>query len=144
MTKLLMTLLGAGVLAVGGYAASSGLETDPARTASLPGATGTDETTTGTTTGATTAGATTVGDISGPCDEVENRGDARCAGAAPAPALAPAGGTTTAGGDISGPCDEAEHRGDARCTGAPAADDEDDDHSGRGDDDRSGSNSGKG
>ena len=56
-------------------------------------------------------------------------------------------------GDISGPCDEAEHRNDPRCTGGGAADDggaDDrggDDRSGHGsggDDDRSGSNSGKG
>ncbi len=59
--------------------------------------------------------------------------------------------------DISGPCDEAEHRNDPRCTGGAAADDRghdddrgDDDSSGPrlrgsgGDDDRSGSNSGKG
>ena len=70
-------------------------------------------------------------------------------------------GTTTSAAtttveDVSGPCDEAEHRNDPRCTGGAvtATDDEadraDDDHSGRGrggddhDDDRSGSNSGRG
>src|SRR5688572_17661559 len=67
-------------------------------------------TTDGTTTlDSTTTGTTTNGgvDISGPCDEAENRNDARCTGVAPA-----AGGVTTTNGgvDISGPCDEAENR----------------------------------
>ena len=48
MTKLLIGLLGAGVIATGGYAAATGLETDPARTVSLPGATSTEDTTTTT------------------------------------------------------------------------------------------------
>ena len=62
MTKLLISLLGAGVLATGGWAAASGLDdSQPARTVSLPGATSTDDTTTGTTTATTTA-ATTTGD----------------------------------------------------------------------------------
>ena len=42
MTRLLIGLLGAGVIATGGYAAATGLETDPARTVSLPGATSTE------------------------------------------------------------------------------------------------------
>lgn len=57
--------------------------------------------------------------------------------------------------DVSGPCDEAEHRNDPRCTGAADDDDHDNDRSGHGsgrdvdhddrdDEDRSGSNSGKG
>ncbi len=49
MNKLLIGLLGAGVIATGGYAAASGLDdTAPARTVSLPGAT--TDSTTGTTT----------------------------------------------------------------------------------------------
>ena len=160
MTKLLVGLFGAAVIATGGYAAASGLDTDPARTVSLPGAT---NGVTGTTTDDTTTGATTTddaGDVSGPCDEAEHRNDPRCAGTTvPAPAPAVTGGTTTDddAGDISGPCDEAEHRNDPRCTGAANLDDDrdDDDRSGRGDDDhgndddeddddRSGSNSGRG
>jgi len=109
MTKLVISLLGAGVLATGGWAAASGLdESQPARTVSLPGATSTDDTTTGLTTNTTTA-ATTTGTT----------------------------GTTTTE-DISGPCDEAEHANDPRCTGGITTADE------GGDDDRSGSNSGKG
>jgi hypothetical protein len=157
MTKLLIGLLGAGVIATGGYAAASGVDADPARTVSLPSA---------TTTGATTT-ADTVEDVSGPCDEAEHRNDSRCTGASspvPAPAPAPATTTDDAVEDVSGPCDEAEHAGDPRCTGGAAADDDrGDDHragdddrgrddgdddsghgSGGGDDDRSGSNSGKG
>ncbi len=174
MTKLMISLLGAAAIATGGYAAATGLDTDPARTVSLPGATDGAATdgTTGTTTGDTTTGATTTdeaGDISGPCDEAEHRNDPRCAGVnVPAPAPAATGGTTTdEAGDISGPCDEAEHRNDPRCTGAGDDDDnsgpgrggdddrDDDDSSGHGrggdddrddedDDDRSGSNSGRG
>ena len=66
--------------------------------------------------------------------------------------------TTETGEDVSGPCDEAEHANDPRCTGVTVTDDDDrgrnrghgddddDDRSGRrgGDEDRSGSNSGKG
>src|SRR5688500_10806547 len=104
MTKLLISLLGAGVLATGGWAAASGLDdSQPARTVSLPGATSTDATTT-TTTAATPAATT----------------------------------TTTTAHALSAPCDEAEHANDPRCTGGVATDDD------RGDDDRSGSNSGKG
>lgn len=73
MTKLLIGLLGAGVVATGGYAAASGLDADPARTVSLPAATSTDDTTTA---------ATTVEDVSGPCDEAEHRNDPRCTGGA--------------------------------------------------------------
>jgi hypothetical protein len=154
MTRLLIGLLGAGVIATGGYAAATGLETDPARTVSLPGAASTEETTT------TTAATTTddLNDVSGSCDEAEHRNDPRCTGAsAPAPAPAPAVTTVDDDGpdDISGPCDEAEHRNDPRCTGGVAADhrggndDRGDDSSGHGSggsggDDRSGSNSGKG
>ena len=151
MTKLLIGLLGAGVIATGGYAAATSVDTEPARTVSLPAATSTGETTTAATT------TDDADDISGPCDEAEHRNDPRCTGLG-SPAPAPAPGTTTDDGDISGPCDEAEHRNDPRCTGAAAADDrddihhgddhDDDDRSGHGagedDDDRSGSNSGRG
>ena len=157
MTKLLIGLLGAGVIATAGYAAATSVDTDPARTVSLPGATtGDDTTTAGTTTADTTNAATTSGvdDISGPCDEAEHRNDPRCTGLSTTPP-APAPGVTTGdddgAGDISGPCDEAEHRNDPRCTGAAAGDDrgDDDDRSGHGSggddgEDRSGSNSGKG
>ena len=155
MTKLLIGLLGAGVIATAGYAAATSVDTNPARTISLPGATTSDD----STTSATTEG---IEDISGPCDEAEHRNDPRCAGVS-TPAPAPAPGVTTGDddgpGDISGPCDEAEHRNDPRCTGGAAADDRGaddggnddrggDDRSGHGsggdDDDRSGSNSGKG
>ena len=157
MTKLLIGLLGAGVIATGGYAATTGLETDPARIVSLPGATSTEDTTTTATSAATTTD--DLNDISGPCDEAEHRNDPRCTGATvPAPAPAPIVTTADDDGpaDVSGPCDEAEHRNDPRCTGGAAADDggHDDDHgaddsSGHGSgsgggDDRSGSNSGKG
>ena len=47
MTKFLVGVLGAGVLATGGWATASGLgDADPVRTVSLPGATSTGETTT--------------------------------------------------------------------------------------------------
>ena len=93
MRKLLIGLLGAGVLATGGYAAAAGLDdADPARTVSLPaattgGGTTTDDTATvDTTTAATTTGGTTTTDesedISGPCDEAEHANDPRCTGAA--------------------------------------------------------------
>ena len=131
MTKLLIGLLGALVLATGGYAAAAGLDdTEPARTVSLPGATTSDDE--GLTTGTTTTAATTT---------VE---DDIVTGNPPV-----ATGTI----DISGPCDEAEHANDPRCTGVGG--DEQDDNSGPGsgddndheddhggDDDRSGSNSG--
>ena len=156
MTKLLIGLLGAGVIATGGYAAATSVDADPARTVSLPGATSTDEATTADTTAAATT-TDDADDISGPCDEAEHRNDPRCTGVANVPAPAPPPGTTTDDdADISGPCDEAEHADDPRCTGGAAADDRDDDdnsgHSGDDnddnddddDDDRSGSNSGKG
>jgi hypothetical protein len=164
MTKFLIGLLGAGVLATGGYAAATNTDADPARTVSLPGATTSDDTTTAATTVSTNA-ATTAEDVSGPCDEAEHANDPRCGGATastPAPAPAPAQTTTIdddANDDVSGPCDEAEHANDPRCTGGAAvADDDHGDDSGRGDDDRdddrsghggdgedrSGSNSGKG
>ena len=112
MTKLLISLLGAGVLATGGWAAASGFDdADPARTVSLPAATGTgdDTTTQRTTTAATTTAATTTVE-----DEVENEVE-----------------------DVSGPCDEAEHANDPRCAGGATTGDDDD-----GDDDRSGANKG--
>jgi hypothetical protein len=143
MTKLLIGLLGAGVIATGGYAPATGLEADPARTVSLPAATSTEDTTTTATLAATTTA--DLNDISGPCDEAEHRNDPRCTGAStPAPAPPPV--VTTADedgpGDISGPCDEAEHRNDPRCTGGAAADDRG--HDDRGDDDSSGQGSGSG
>jgi hypothetical protein len=125
ITKLLIGLLGAGVIATGGYAAASGLEdSQPARTVSLPGATSTDDTT--TTHERTTAATTTV------ADEVENEVE-----------------------DVSGPCDEAEHANDPRCSGDAATTGDDrsgsnhgsdaDDNNDQDDhDDRSGSNSGQG
>ena len=135
MTKLLIGLLGAAVLATGGYAAAAGLDdAEPARTVSLPGATTSDDT--GLTTGATTT--TTTGTTTTVEDDI-------VVGTAPV-------GTTTV--DISGPCDEAEHANDPRCTGADSVEHDDDDNSGRGsgdddhdddhggNDDRSGSNSG--
>jgi hypothetical protein len=131
MTKLLIGLLGALVLATGGYAAAASLDdAEPVRTVSLPGPTTSDDDvrTTGTT---TTAATTTVED-----DIVTGN---------------PPVATGTI--DISGPCDEAEHANDPRCTGAGGVehddgnsgrgsgdDDHDDDHGG--DDNRSGSNSG--
>ena len=147
MTKLLLSLIGAAVLATAGYAATSAFDdSEPARTVSLPGA--------------TTGGTTTdePGDISGPCDEAEHRNDPRCAGIVPTD---PAPGTTTDDddGDISGPCDEAEHRNDPRCTGGVETDDDrsgpgrgrgddrdrdDDDRDDRDDEDRSGPNRGPG
>jgi hypothetical protein len=125
MTKLMISLLGAGVLATGGYAAANGLQSDPARTVSLPAATSTndDTTTAGTTTAATTAGTTTAGDISGPCDEAEHRNDPRCTGGA------------AADDDNSGPGGGGDDGDD---------DDRGEDDDGDDDDDRSGSNSGKG
>ncbi|HUQ22317.1 MAG TPA: hypothetical protein VM049_04820 [Gaiellaceae bacterium] len=88
MSKLLIGLLGAGVIATGGYAAASGLEdSQPARTVSLPAATTSDDTTQGATTPATTTAATTavaaeLEHVSGPCDEAEHTNDPRCGGAA--------------------------------------------------------------
>jgi hypothetical protein len=163
MSKLLIGLIGAGVIATSGYAAASGLESDPARTVSLPAATDTVGTT-------TSAAATTddANDVSGPCDEAEHANDPRCAGSpAPAPVPSVATGDDDGPNDVSGPCDEAEHANDPRCAGGAAADeaeDGDDDRCGRGSDDdgagekhdddekhadadaddRSGSNSGKG
>jgi hypothetical protein len=154
MTKLLIGLLGAAVVATGGYAAATGLETEPARTVSLP--TGTDGTTDGTTTGETTTGETTTGRTTTLDTPTVPTTTERATTA----------GTTNDDRDLSGPCDEAEHRNDPRCTGAGG--DRDDDNSGRGrageddrdddreddrdddddnndrDEDRSGSNSGKG
>ena len=155
MTKLLIGLLGAGVIATGGYAAATSVDADPARTVSLPGATSTGDTTTAdaTTADTTTAGTTTddANDISGPCDEAEHRNDPRCTGInAPAPAPSAPATTTDDVNDISGPCDEAEHASDPRCTGGAAGDDRDDGRGGdddndeRGDDDdNSGHGSGK-
>src|SRR6187455_1974437 len=80
LTKVLMGLLAAGVIATAGYAAAASVETEAARTVSLPGATTHDD----TTTAATTAAVTTdeAEDVSGPCDEAEHRNDPRCTGAA--------------------------------------------------------------
>ena len=121
MTKLMISLLGAAAIATGGYAAATGLDTDPARTVSLPGAT---DGTTATTTGATTTNE--AGDISGPCDEAEHRNDPRCTGAGDDDDSGPGRGGDDDHDDDSG------HGGD---------DDRDDDEDG---DDRSGSNSGRG
>lgn len=134
MTKLVIGLLGAAVLATGGYAAATGVDSDPVSTISLPHAT---DGTTGTTTTATT-GATTTDDaaeISGPCDEAEHRNDPRCTGTA-----------TRGDDDDSGPGraaeDDRDEDGSSRGRGG---DEDNDDHDSRGgDDDRSGSNSGKG
>jgi hypothetical protein len=108
-----------------------------------------------------TAGTTTAGDISGPCDEPDNRNDPRCTGVITPPATT----GREPGEDIRGPCDEPENRNDPRCTGAAPeddrsgpgdgddGDDRDDDRSGPGDgdddddddrDDRSGPNRGPG
>ena len=154
LNKVLIGLLGAGVIATGGYTAATGLDDSvPARTVSLPGATTNDGTTTGsTTTGGTTTNSTATAAATTDDVVVGNT-----------PAAGVAGAT---GEDISGPCDEPEHANDSRCTGAggTTADDDEDDRSGsdqdsgddRGDsdddsendddddDDRSGSNSGKG
>jgi len=134
MTKLLISLLGAGVLATGGWAAASGFDdADPARSVSLPVATSTGDdtptqktTTTAATTPATTTAAVTTAATTTVEDDVENEVE-----------------------DVSGPCDEAEHRTDPRCTGVAGARADDDDRSGSNsddarEDDRSGSNSGSG
>lgn len=118
MTKLLIGLLGAGVVATGGYAAASSLDADPARTVSLPAATSTD----GTTTTGTTA-AMTVEDVSGRCDEAEHRNDPRCTGGA-------------AAADLDDHDDDRSGHGSGR--------DDDDREVEDGHEDRSGSNSGKG
>ena len=106
--------------------------------------TATDAVMTGTT------GTTTTADVSGPCDELEHRSDARCAGAAPV-----VQGPAPTRDDSSGPCDEAEHRNDPRCTGAAPdraghggddrerQDENDGGHDDDNDDDRSGSNTGR-
>jgi len=140
INKLLIGLLGASVIATGGYAAASGMDdAAPARTVSLPGETTSDgTTTTDTTTGTTTTAATTTDEIA--------------VGGAPATGVAGATGV-----DISGPCDEAEHAKDPRCAGGgdersgsdddsedDRDDDSEDDSEEDNDDDRSGSNSGKG
>ena len=146
MTKLLIGLLGAGVLATAGYAASTGMDdTTPARTVSLTAATTTttgtatdDTTTAGTTTdttpddivvgGTVTGDAGTGVDVSGPCDEAEHSGDARCKGGA---------GAADDHEDVDHEDDDGHHSG-------RGGDDDGDDHSGHGDYDRSGSNSGTG
>ena len=151
MNKVLIGLIGAGVIATGGYAAATSIDdAAPARTVSIPGATTSDDTTaSGTTTGRTTTDGTTT---------AATTTDDTVVGNASTTTL----GVTT-GGDISGPCDEAEHANDPRCTGVGRDDrrggddrggddrGDDDDRSGRGrggddndDDDRSGSNSGRG
>ena len=138
MTKLLigilsLALLGSGVL----VGVAGGLDSEPARSVSLPGNTTNDDTTTGrTTTGTTTVGATTTGveDISGPCDEVEHRNDPRCTGAG-------ADDRDDNSGPGSGGDDGDDDREDNSGSGSgPGGDDDRDDN----DDDRSGSNSGSG
>ena len=125
MTKLLIGLLGAGVIATGGYAAATSVDADPARTVSLPGATSTGDT---TTADATTADTTTA--ARPPTMPTTSRGRATrpstgTTRAAPASRPPPAPGapatTTDDVNDISGPCDEAEHANDPRCTGGAAA-----------------------
>ena len=77
MTKLLIGLLGAGVIATGGYAAATSVDADPARTVSLPAATSTDATSPAS---APARGTTTADDedVSGPCDEADHANDPRC------------------------------------------------------------------
>ena len=133
MNKVLIGLLGAGMIATGGYGAATGIDDSaPARTVSLPGATTADTTTADT---ATTADTRTVAATT---DDI-------VVGNAPAPAV------TTSTEDVSGPCDEGEHANDQRCTGDDGGDDDrsgsnegSDDDSADSDEDRSGSNSGKG
>jgi hypothetical protein len=138
--KILLTLVGAAVLATGAWAGTSLVgDSDPSRTVSLPSASTDDSATGRTTTGAATTGATATGattttttneaeDISGPCDEAEHANDPRCTGAAGA--RADDDGDRAEGGDDHG---RRHGRGD-------------DDNGGdeNGDDDRSGSNSGRG
>jgi hypothetical protein len=125
MTKLTIALLGAAVLATGGYAAATGLDNpEPSRTVTLPGGTTETTTTDRMTTVATTAAGTTMTnggvDISGPCDEAEHRNDPRCTGGAGAD-----GHDDDRSGSSSGPGGDNENNAND-------------------DDDRSGSNSGRG
>jgi hypothetical protein len=145
MTKLLLAVLSAAVLGAGGIAAATGLGGfEPAPVVSLPAA---STTTTGTTT--TNDDAAETEDVRGPCDEAEHRNDPRCAGTAARTTVRDDDDNAAEAEDVRGPCDEAEHANDPRCTGAAPDDDNsgpgtgttDDNHT---DDDRSGSNSGKG
>ena len=150
MTKLLIGVLSLALVGVGGLvAAVDGFGDDrPVRSVSIP-AGSTDD----------------AREVSGPCDEPEHASDPRCTGVGSSTSRADdqPGRTVTTGGavDISGACDEPEHANDPRCTGTgtttnddrsgPGGGDQDDDLSGPGggdrdndgDDDRSGSNSGK-
>ena len=126
--KILLTLIGAAVLATGAWAGTSLVDdSEPGRTVSVPGATTVETTTAGTTTGTTTTDE--ADDISGPCDEAEHANDPRCTGAAGVQADDDDGddghGRTRGHGDGG---DDDGHE-----------DDHDDD-----DEDRSGSNSGRG
>ena len=106
MTKLLIGLLGAGVIATGGYAAATGLDDRPGPHRLAPRChehRGHDD-------GRDLRPRrrpTISNDVSGPCDEAEHRNDPRCTGAASTPAPAPAPVVTTADDDgpddISGP-----------------------------------------
>ena len=132
--KILLTLIGAAVLATGAWAGTSLTgDSAPGRTVSLPGAT-TNDATSGATTSGTTTGATTTNhadDVSGPCDEPEHATDPRCTGAAGAQA-----------DDDGDDDDRAEDDDHGRHHGRGGDDDHGDDHGG--DSDRSGSNSGRG
>jgi hypothetical protein len=131
MMRKLLTLTLA-VLLVGLFAAVvfAAVESGDGSSSTTFGTTNTAGTTETTETTETT---TTPGDISGPCDEAENRNDPRCAGVAVPPAQGAAPVAPQGGVDISGPCDEPEHFGDPRCIGGV------DDHRGGG-----GDNSGPG
>ena len=130
MRKLLTLTLA--VLLVGLFAAVvfAAVESGDGSSSTTFGTTDTTDTTETTETTGTTETTTTPGDISGPCDEAENRNDPRCAGVAvpPAQGAAPAPVAPQGGVDISGPCDEPEHFNDPRCTGVG------DNHRGGGDD----------
>jgi hypothetical protein len=137
MRKLLtltLAVLLLGLFAAVVYAAVESGDDSPSNTL---GTTDTTETTGTTETTTTPDGA--AGDISGPCDEAENRNDARCAGVV----VPPAQGAPQGGVDISGPCDEAEHANDPRCTGVQPGGGVDD-HRGRGGDDVDSSGPGPG
>jgi hypothetical protein len=138
MTKLVIGLAAFVLLAAGGALAGGAITDSSSDDGIRTGTTTNDVTTLGTTTNdtttaATTTAATTTGvDISGPCDEAEHANDPRCTGVAPAV-------TRDDNGD-----DDRRDRGRGRDdVGA-------DDHGGRGrgdedgNDDRSGSNSGRG
>ena len=128
MRKLLTLTLA--VLLVGLFAAVvfAAVESGDGSSSTTFGTTDTTDTTETTETTGTTETTTTPGDISGPCDEAENRNDPRCAGVTVPPAQGTAPVAPQGGVDISGPCDEPEHFNDPRCTGGV------DDHRGGGGD----------